>query len=129
MQSDLRAPARASPFGDYRVAGWRIRQLDGFARRALSALAEAGAAETRLSDVRDGGRPAVFDASYYEDEVDRTRAALRDGARQLAEWSLLRAAAMPVPAPANPTADGEGEPSAAAMSRLDQRAPPTDTCR
>ena len=64
MQSDLRAPARASPFGDYRVAGWRIRQLDGFARRALSALAEAGAAETRLSDVRDGGRPAVFDASY-----------------------------------------------------------------
>ena len=102
-----------SPFGEYRVAGWRIRQLDSLARRALSALAAAEEAQARLLAVRDGGRPAVFDRSYYEDEVDRTRTALSDSSRRLAEWSLHgAAAALPVSAPANRGTAGDGEPSA-----------------
>ena len=41
------------------------------ARRVLSALATVEEAEARLTAVRDGRRPAVFDQSYYEDEVGR----------------------------------------------------------
>ena len=102
-----------SPFAEYRVAGWRIRQHDALARRALSALAAADEAEARLRAVRDGGRPAVFDQSYYEDEVDRTRTALYDSSRRLAEWSLHgAAAALPVSAPANRGTARDGKPSA-----------------
>ena len=79
--------------GAYRVAAWRIRQLDTFARRVLSALAAAEEAEDRLSAVRDGRRPAVFDRSYYEREVENATLSLRDGARRLAMWSMLGAAA------------------------------------
>lgn len=91
-----------SPPSEYRVAGWRIRQLDSLARRALSALAAVEVAEGRLRAVRDGHHPVVFDQSYYEEEVDRARATLRDGARRLAEWSVIgAAAAVPASAPAN----------------------------
>ena len=82
-----------SAVSEYRVAAWRIRQLDTLARRVLSALAAAAQAEDRLSAVRDARRPAVFDHSYYEQEVENATLALRDGARRLAMWSMLGAAA------------------------------------
>ena len=82
-----------SGVSEYRVAAWRIRQLDTLARRVLSALAAAAEAEDRLSAVRDASRPAVFDQSYYEEEVENATLALRDGARRLAMRSMLGAAA------------------------------------
>ena len=91
-----------SYLAEYRVPGWRIRQLDSLARRALSALAAAEEAEERLCAVCEHRRPAVFDQSYYEAEVERTRSALRYGARRLAEWSVIgAAAALPASVPAN----------------------------
>ena len=100
---------------EYRVAGWRIRQLDTLARRVLSALAAAEEAETRLAAICGGRRPAVFDKSHYHDEVGRARADLREDARRMAEWSIVGAAtAMPPPEPANRestagSVDGGGE--------------------
>ena len=79
--------------GEHRVAAWRIRQLDTFARRVLSALAAATEAEDRLLAVRDHRRPAAFDQSYYEHEAENAALTLRDCARRLAMWSMLGAAA------------------------------------
>ncbi len=96
-----------SPFSEYRVSGWRIRRLDSLARRTLSALAAADAAEARLNAIRDRRRPAVFDQGHYEDEVTRARAAVRDGAQRLAEWSVIgAAAAVPASLSASPSAAG-----------------------
>ena len=109
-------------FSEYRVASWRIGQLDMLARRVLSALATVEEAEARLTAVRDGRRPAVFDQSYYEDEVGRADEALRDVARRMAAWSISGAAAA-VPGSAPPIARSPASPPMAAAIAPSARRP------